>query len=80
MAILAATILCGSGALPALFLTRTSLDISSFMGTIMVAGMVRKNGILMLGSEKHFSTLGYPLREAIFQAGRRLLRPILMRP
>jgi multidrug efflux pump subunit AcrB len=32
----------------------------------------------MLDSEKHFSSNGYELREAIFQAGRRCLRPILM--
>jgi CzcA family heavy metal efflux pump len=78
LAILAATILCGSGSLFALFLTKTTLNISSFMGAIMVVGIVHKNGILMLDSEKHFSQLGHPLREAIFQAGRRRLRPILM--
>jgi len=77
-AILAATILCGSGALLALFLTHTTLNISSFMGAIMVVGIVHKNGILMLDAEKHFSAQGYPLREAIFEAGRRRLRPILM--
>jgi multidrug efflux pump subunit AcrB len=48
------------------------------MGAVMVVGIVQKNGILMLDSEKHFSAQGYPLREAIFQAGRRRLRPILM--
>jgi multidrug efflux pump subunit AcrB len=78
LAILAATILCGSGSLFALFLTKTTLNISSFMGAIMVVGIVHKNGILMLDSEKHFSQLGHPLKEAIFQAGRRRLRPILM--
>jgi CzcA family heavy metal efflux pump len=78
LAILAATILCCSGSLLALFLTGTTLNISSFMGAIMVVGIVHKNGILMLDSEKHFSELGCPLREAIFQAGRRRLRPILM--
>jgi CzcA family heavy metal efflux pump len=78
IAILAATILCGSGALLALFLTRQTLNISSFMGAIMVVGIVHKNGILMLDAEKHFSELGHPLREAVFQAGRRRLRPILM--
>jgi multidrug efflux pump subunit AcrB len=59
-------------------LTHTTLNISSFMGTIMVVGIVQKNGILMLDSEKFFSAQGLPLREAIFQAGRRRLRPILM--
>jgi CzcA family heavy metal efflux pump len=78
LAILAATVLCCSGSLLALFLTDTTLNISSFMGAIMVVGIVHKNGILMLDSEKQFSELGYPLREAIFQAGRRRLRPILM--
>jgi multidrug efflux pump subunit AcrB len=52
IAILAATILCTSGSLFALFLTHTTLNISSFMGTIMVIGIVHKNGILMLDSEK----------------------------
>jgi multidrug efflux pump subunit AcrB len=78
LAILAATILCGSGALLALFLTGQTLNISSFMGAIMVVGIVHKNGILMLDAEKHFSELGLPLRDAVFQAGRRRLRPILM--
>jgi multidrug efflux pump subunit AcrB len=44
----------------------------------MVVGIVHKNGILMLDAEQHFSDLGQPLREAVFQAGRRRLRPILM--
>jgi CzcA family heavy metal efflux pump len=78
LAILAATILCGSGALLALWITGTTLNISSFMGAIMVVGIVHKNGILMLDSEQHFSGKGYELRDAIFHAGRRRLRPILM--
>ncbi len=78
IAILVATILCGSGALLALWITKTTLNISSFMGAIMVVGIVHKNGILMLDSEKHFTGLGLPLRDAIFHAGRRRLRPILM--
>jgi len=78
LAILAATVLCCSGSLLALFLTGTALNISSFMGAIMVVGIVHKNGILMLDAEKHFTALGYPLRESIFHAGRRRLRPILM--
>jgi CzcA family heavy metal efflux pump len=78
IAILVATILCGSGALLALYVTHTTLNISSFMGAIMVVGIVHKNGILMLDAEQHFSGQGYPLQEAIFHAGRRRLRPILM--
>lgn len=78
IAILVATVLCGSGALLALYATHTTLYISSFMGLIMVVGIVQKNGILMLDSEQRYTGQGYPLREAIFHAGRRRLRPILM--
>ena len=78
IAILVATVLCGSGALLALYVTHTTLNISSFMGLIMVVGIVQKNGILMLDSEQRYTGQGYPLREAIFHAGRRRLRPILM--
>ncbi len=78
LAILVATILCGSGALLALWITGTTLNISSFMGAIMVVGIVHKNGILMLDAEQYFSEKGYELRDAIYHAGRRRLRPILM--
>ena len=78
IAIVAATVLCTSGALLALLVTGTTLNISSFMGAIMVVGIVHKNGILMLDSQKYFSEQGLPLREAVYQAGRRRLRPILM--
>jgi multidrug efflux pump subunit AcrB len=78
IAILVATILCGFGALLALYFTGTAFNISSFMGAIMVIGIVQKNGILMLDSEQHFTEQGLELQDAIFQAGRRRLRPILM--
>lgn len=78
IAILVATLLCSFGSLLALYLTRQTLNISSFMGAIMVVGIVHKNGILMLDAEKEFSARGLPLREAIYEAGRRRLRPILM--
>jgi CzcA family heavy metal efflux pump len=78
IAILIATVLCSSGTLLALYITHTTLNISSFMGAIMVIGIVQKNGILMLDSERHFTSLGNPLQHAIFLAGRRRLRPILM--
>ena len=77
-AIVLATLLCTSGALLALYLTKTTLNISSFMGLIMVVGIVQKNGILMLDAEQHYTESGLELRDAIFHAGRRRLRPILM--
>jgi multidrug efflux pump subunit AcrB len=78
LAIVAATLLCSAGALAALLVTGSTLNVSSFMGVIMVVGIVHKNGILMLDSEQHHSARGLPLEEAIFEAGRRRLRPILM--
>lgn len=79
IAILIATVLCTFGALLALELTGQTLNICSLMGAIMVIGIVHKNGILMLDSERHFSEeLGMPAKEAVFEAGRRRLRPILM--
>ena len=78
IAILVATVLCGSGSLLALYATHTTLNISSFMGLIMVVGIVQKNGILMLDSEQRYTGQGYQLRDAIFHAGRRRMRPILM--
>ncbi len=78
LAILAATLLCTSGSLLALFASGQTLNISSFMGIIMVVGIVHKNGILMLDSEKEFSRRGFGLNDAIYHAGRRRLRPILM--
>ncbi len=78
IAILLATLLCGFGALLALLITGSTLNICSFMGGIMVVGIVHKNGILMLDSEQYFSQQGLTLRDAVLQAGKRRLRPILM--
>ena len=78
VAIVLATVLCTFGSLLALTVTGSTLNIASFMGIIMVVGIVHKNGILMLDSEQHFSAQGLPLDQAIFEAGRRRLRPILM--
>jgi multidrug efflux pump subunit AcrB len=78
IAILVATILCSFGSLLALLATHTTLNISSYMGAIMVVGIVHKNGILMLDAEQEFSAKGLALKDAIFHAGRRRLRPILM--
>jgi len=79
IAIGAATLLCTFGAMIALLITGETLNICSLMGAIMVIGIVQKNGILMLDSERHFSEEEHlPLRDAVFEAGRRRLRPILM--
>src|SRR6202020_552918 len=67
-----------SGVFFALLITRTTFNVSSFMGLIMVVGIVAKNGILLLDANHKFREAGYPAEEALLQAGRRRLRPIVM--
>ena len=78
IAILASALLSTFGGLVALLVTRTSFNVASFMGMIMVIGIVAKNGILLLDAEHHFRQSGASLEEAMIQAGRRRLRPIAM--
>jgi multidrug efflux pump subunit AcrB len=78
VAILASAILSTSGVFVALLLTRTTFNVSSFMGLIMVIGIVAKNGILLLDANEKFRAIGFTPEEAIVQAGRRRLRPIVM--
>lgn len=78
VSILASALLSTSGVFIALLITRTTFNISSFMGMIMVIGIVAKNGILLLDADQKFRDLGFPAEEAILQASRRRLRPIVM--
>jgi CzcA family heavy metal efflux pump len=78
VAILASAVLSTSGVFLGLLITRTTFNIASFMGLIMVIGIVAKNGILLLDADQKFRNLGYSARDAMIQAGRRRLRPILM--
>ncbi len=66
------------GAVTALWGTGTALNVSSFMGIIMLAGIVVKNGILLLDQAQHAVESGTPPEEAVIAAGRTRLRPILM--
>lgn len=61
-----------------LWVTGTPLNVSSFMGAIMLVGIVVKNGILLLDRAQKAEAEGVPLDEAVMQAGRVRLRPILM--
>jgi multidrug efflux pump subunit AcrB len=78
VAILASALLSTSGVFLALLITQTTFNIASFMGLIMVIGIVAKNGILLLDADNKFRRLGYSSHDAMIQAGRRRLRPILM--
>jgi len=78
IAILSSAVLSTSGVFVALLLTKTTFNVSSFMGLIMVIGIVAKNGILLLDANEKFLAAAYSHEEAIIQAGRRRLRPIVM--
>jgi multidrug efflux pump subunit AcrB len=67
------------GALLALWITRTPLNISSFMGLIMLVGLVVKNGIILLDyTDRLRAEREMTLADALREAGRVRLRPILM--
>jgi CzcA family heavy metal efflux pump len=78
LAILASALLSTSGVVFALLVTHTTFNISSFMGLIMVVGIVAKNGILLLDADQKFRALGFAPEDGMIQAGRRRLRPIVM--
>jgi len=61
-----------------LWVTRTNFDISSFMGTITVLGIVVNNGILLMDFATRYQSSGRPRESALLQAGKIRLRPILM--
>jgi multidrug efflux pump subunit AcrB len=78
IAILSSALLSTFGGFLALLVTRTTFNVASFMGMIMVIGIVAKNGILLLDAEHHFQELGFSTKDAMIQSGRRRLRPIVM--
>ena len=78
VSIMASAVMSTAGVFLALLITGTEFNISSFMGLIMVVGIVAKNGILLLDADVKFREAGMTPREAMIQAGRRRLRPIMM--
>ena len=78
IAILSSALLSTSGVFIALLITQTTFNISSFMGMIMVIGIVAKNGILLLDADQKMRGLGMSAEDAMLQAARRRLRPIVM--
>ncbi|MEP6742389.1 MAG: efflux RND transporter permease subunit [bacterium] len=78
ISIVAGAVLALGGVLLGLFITRTTLNVVSLMGMIMVVGIVAKNGILMLDVVEDHLAAGDTLREALLRSGRRRFRPVLM--
>ena len=77
-AILVSSVLSISGVVLALLVTGITFNVASFMGLIMVIGIVAKNGILLLDADERFRAQGLGAKEAMFLAAQRRLRPILM--
>ncbi|MFA5384579.1 MAG: efflux RND transporter permease subunit [Eubacteriales bacterium] len=67
-----------TGVFYSFYLTGTTLSLISFMGIIMLTGIAVKNAIILLDYTHLLQNRGQPLREAITNAGRNRLRPILM--
>ncbi len=67
-----------AAAICALFLTGTSLNIYSQVGLVMLIGLIAKNGILLIEFADQLRDQGYQVRDAIEEAARVRLRPIVM--
>jgi multidrug efflux pump subunit AcrB len=86
LAVLSSALLSTSGVFVALLLTGTTFNLSSFMGLIMVVGIVAKNGILLLDADQKYrasgtgaeESPGVSAEESMLRAGERRLRPIIM--
>jgi HAE1 family hydrophobic/amphiphilic exporter-1 len=66
------------GVVVALLVTRDTLNLMSLIGIILLMGLVAKNAILLIDFAKWEHEKGRPLREALIEAGRVRLRPIMM--
>jgi len=78
VAVMLAALASLAGSFAALDLTAITLNISSFMGIIMVVGIAAKNGILLLDQAERDTVAGAAPSTAVVSAARIRLRPILM--
>ena len=78
LAILASLPLSLIGVMLGLLVGGATLNLMSMIGVILLAGIVAKNAILLIDFAKWSHEAGMPLREALIEAGRVRLRPILM--
>jgi HAE1 family hydrophobic/amphiphilic exporter-1 len=70
--------LAAIGVILMLFFTHTTFNVQSYIGCIMLGGIVVNNAILLVDHTNLLRRRGMPMLEAIEEAGRRRLRPILM--
>lgn len=66
------------GAVLALYLTGTVINVVALIGMVMLIGIVVKNGIILIDLVNRLREQGHSLRAAILEAGPKRLRPILM--
>jgi CzcA family heavy metal efflux pump len=78
IAILMSSVLSVAGVIFALLVTGITFNVASFIGVIMVIGIVAKNGILLLDADERFRREGASAKDAMMHAAQRRLRPILM--
>jgi len=67
-----------AGVLLFLLATKTTLNVMSLMGVVMMVGIVVSNSILIVEFARHLHHEGKPLKEAVSVASRLRLRPVLM--
>ena len=67
-----------TGAIWALYLTQTNISVVVFIGMIMLAGIVVNNAIVLIDLIKQLMEKGSAVRDAIIEAGKSRLRPIIM--
>jgi HAE1 family hydrophobic/amphiphilic exporter-1 len=66
------------GAVLALFLTGSVINVIALIGMIMLAGIVVKNGIVLIDLVNRLREEGMDRTQALLEGGRHRLRPILM--
>jgi len=66
------------GVVLALLMSKSTLNLMSFIGVIMLMGLVAKNAILLLDAARQLEAEGMGREDALMAAGRKRLRPILM--
>ncbi|KQW36302.1 efflux RND transporter permease subunit [Rhizobacter sp. Root404] len=77
-AIMASLPLALIGVMLALLLTRSTLNLFSMIGLVMLMGLVTKNAILLVDYANHVRKTGLSVAEALLQAGLVRMRPIMM--
>jgi multidrug efflux pump subunit AcrB len=78
LVVLAALAVTPLGVALALLLTNTSLNVASFMGLLLLIGIVVRSGILLVDGTKRRRSEGLPAREALAASAVERLRPIVM--